>query len=154
VAKPPELSAAETELVDIQNRQQALTAALSKANSRFAIENALECHAAMQEVSGLERERGRLSRQSAELQRKIEALKPSYARSVRVAIGHHRRNAAVRVAQALRDYEAAAADLKAADKVLIAVGANPQRFAEIPFLPRIAASIQKVISECNEDLQR
>jgi hypothetical protein len=151
--KPPEFVAAEIELGDIRLRQQELSEAIGKANLRLASEDSMVLHAAMQEVTRLERERGRWNHRSGELRRLIEQQKPAYARAVRAAIGHQRRAAAERIAKALQQYQSALVDLKAADRILNSVEANPQKFSEVPFLPRIVSTIERVIQECDKDLK-
>jgi len=60
-----------------------------------------------------------------------------------------RADAASRVAKALQLYEAARADLRQADSVLLSVNIRPTKIPELPFVKAVISTATQVALECD-----
>jgi len=153
VTKPPALAAAETEIVEIRARVVELKAAISSA--QYRLDPGTRVCAAGDARIALQTKIAESNRGLAEAENRLAVLSgvvadhsAPYCAAVGAAIAPCRADAASRVAQALQMYEAARADLKQADSVLLSVNIQPTKIPDLPFVKAVINTAAQIAREC------
>jgi hypothetical protein len=151
--KPTELLDAEKALADLTARQAELRAAVSAWTTKLARANgdASVMHHAAAEITKIEQNLRQCSIRAAAVRAEIEKLWPAYASEMRAAVASHRRAAAIRILDALTQYNAAVADLKITEDILAVARAAPKKLIILPFVPAAMNAAKDIAAECDRD---
>jgi hypothetical protein len=154
VAKPPELAAAETEIVEIRARVAEFNEAISSAQYRLDPGTVVGCATGEARIT-LQKKIEEANAGLAESANRLAILKQvvadhstAYSGAISAAIAPCRADAASRIAKALQLYEAAWADLKQTDSVLLSVNVQPTKIPVLPFVKAVISTATQIAREC------